>query len=55
MAHDEALETIDMQTSWQPRNTIFLEGLKNTQLTSQCANEKSNKSVEDIDKTFAGW
>ena len=22
---------------------------------SQCADEKSNKSLEDMDKTFAGW
>ena len=27
----------------------------NRALSSQCAEEKSNESVEDMDRTFAGW
>ena len=35
-------------------NFFIIKGL--TLFTmSQCADEKSNESVEDMDRTFAGW
>ena len=34
------------------RNPISTKKLKRL---TQCAEEKSNESVEDMDRTFAGW
>ena len=36
-------------------NYFFLFHIFNQDSYTQCAEEKSNESVEDMDRTFAGW
>ena len=38
-----------------PKGTLNVWYASDVHLHTQCADEKSNKSVEDMDGTFAGW
>ena len=45
--------TLDLAVISQMRDKTL--GPQNLQSKAQCADEKSNKTVDDMDRTFAGW